>query len=400
MSAWEVNMVSAFGRGETLALALQENGFKVRLLDFSQAFSDKYRHGTGPFPAAKVAQLPAQKLWVDEIRLLPRGLSFWLPGGPLELSGPAAKIHQKQHPCLDALIQEQTRDEFKSDWLRRFVKSWASPYHYDSWVETSGEAFPFRKDIGLIPSIKEARVQSFERFQALDYEYIACRALNDVGVGGHRIHEVEVDAGQVKAIPGQQWIWCLSSQETELIGSASAQQLFGKSVRKAEWVWMFMFGACDRGSWSNAFPEYSIVIEDIHLPWNYANCFSMRWHDMDVFEIWMKVPAEAVFHAEQRASWAARAQEILRNRLPQAHWAVNPEEWGLCPHSPVLDAATRDWRQPAWKNWDWIAPETLPRLDFSARLERESQSYQRLTRWREEQMIKQGDRRDRPIHSS
>lgn len=400
MSAWEVNVISAFGRGESLALALQENGFKVRVLDFTGAFPEKYRRGVGPFPIVKEAVMPAQRPYMEEVKPLPRGLAFWLNEGPVELSGPLAGFFKEQNLFIEAAVAGEAHDDFRDDWLRRFLVHWTSPYHVEPWMPLARESFPALAPIGLIPAGKEGRVQTFERFQALEYEYLPCRALKDVAVESNRLREVEVDAGQVKALAGEQWVWCLSAQETELVGGPCAQAVFGGSVRKAEWVWLHLFGACERGSWTGAFPEYSVVIGDAFLPWVYANAFVMRWLEPDVFEIWMKVPAGSVFDSDQRVKWAAQAQALLTLRLPQAHWALDPEEWALCPNSPVYDLSTQDWRLPSWKNWDWIAPETTSRLDWSSRLQLEARSYDRLIQWRNEQMKKQGAPRDRALHPS
>jgi hypothetical protein len=400
MSAWDVNIITAFGRGESLALALQENGFKVRLLDFTDAFSEKYRRGVGPFPVVKESFMSAQRSYLDEVKVLPRGLVFWLPEGPVELSGPMADFYKEQFPFVEVAVTGEVHSEFREDWLRRFLVQWTSPYHVEPWRDLPRESFPAQALSGLVPAIKEGRVQTFERFQALDYEYLACRALKEVSIEPGRLREVEVDAGQTKAFAGDQWIWCLSAQETELVGGKCAETLFHGRVRKAEWVWFHLFGACERGSWTGAFPEYSIVVGDVCLPWTHGNAFVLRWLEPDIVEVWMKVPAASVLNSEQRAKWVHQAQTILSTRLPQAHWALAPEEWALCPHSPVFDVNTQDWREPAWKNWDWIAPETMSRLDWSSRLQSEARCYDRLIQWRNEQMKRQGASRDRALHPS
>lgn len=400
MSALEVNLISAFGRGETLAIGLQEHGFKVRVLDFTAAFSEKYNHGVGPFPVVRESYASIQKLWTDEVRSLPRGLSFWLPDGVLETKGPMADFFKRQNPAFESAAKDEAQAEFKEDWLRRFMGSWAAPLHVESWLPALASSFPFLADVGLIPASKEPRVQTFERFQTLDYEYVPCKLIKDVSIKGSRLAGIEVESGSMKAFGGEHWVWCLAGHETELVGASCMERLFGKSLRRPEWVWMNLIGACERGDWSSAFPEYSIVLGDVFLPWNYANAFVMRWIEPDVFDVWMKVPAASVFHAEQRARWAKEAQDILMARLPHARWAVNPEEWSLCPHSPVFDLSTKDWRAPSWKNWDWIAPETLSRLDWSARLQAEARCYDRLIQLRNEKMKKQGVERDRALHPS
>ncbi len=400
MNAWPVNIVSAFGRGETLALALQENGFDVQILDFTSALGGEWNQGGGPFPIAAQTYLPAQKQLLEEVRPLERGLTFWLPEGPLELGGQLATFFDGKFPAAHNLRTNSRAQDFEYDWLRRFMKTWASAFVTDSWSIGSGDStFPYADMIGLIPATKADRVMSFERFQTLGYKVTACTHLHDVQLEGGRITGLEAEAGRASVFEGAQWIWCLSSEESAKVGAEVANQIFAQHIRKPEWRWLSLQGHCERGPWSLGFPEYIAVIDDIHLPWNYTNLVLLRWTDADVFRAWIRVPDVSYRQVSKRVEWADEIAQKLSARLALANWKVDSENWSLCPHSPVFAAGARDERQPSWKNWDWIAPETTSRLDLSARLEREGQAYHRLIQWRNEQIKKQGAHRDHALHA-
>lgn len=400
MSAWPVNIVSAFGRGETLALALQEHGFDVQVLDFTAAFGEETNHGVGPFPIAERSFLPEQKALLEEARSLPRGLTLWLREGPIELGGPMAEHFENTFESVRLLKKNAVSSDFEHDWLRRLMRLWASPYNHESWKSNpSSPAFPFGDLLGVVPASKENRVMSFERYQTLEHKYIAAKYLRDVQFEGSRLTEVEVDAGGVLALRAPQWIWCLSSEETETLGPDVSAVVFSKGVRKSEWRWINFHGRCDRGSWSAGFPEYTLIVGDIHLPFTYTNLIVFRWVDVDHFQAWIKVPAASMRKAELRAEWAEEIRRELFRRLPQASWSVDAKGWSMCPHSTVFDETLEGEGLPVWKNWDWIAPETLPRLDLSARLQREAQAFDRLVQWKNEQMKKQGARGDHALHA-
>lgn len=399
-NTWPVHMVTAFGRGETLALALQDNGFDVQVLDFSQAFGPEWNEGAGPFPIAAQSFLPAQKAWLEEVRPLERGLSFWLPGGPFELSGAMSAFYEQQHAFIRHLKQNTATENFADDWLRRFMGLWTSPFQWDAWADSPRvNRFPYGDAVGLIPATKEARVMTFERYKVLDYKYLACQALHDVQFEGGRITELELESGNPLAVTGQQWIWCLTSEETAHLGADVAAQLFTRGVRKPEWCWMCFHGRCDRGPWTGGFPEHTIVLNDIHLPWTHTNMFILRWTDVDLFNVWFKVPAATCALDERRHKWAREIRTELMRRLDLANWSVDPMSWSVSPHAPVYDPEVSEESLPAWKNWDWISGESLPRLDLSARLEREAASLQRLLQWRNDQLKKQGVRRDQALHA-
>jgi len=396
---WSVNMISAYGRGETLALALQESGFDVQVFDFTEALGPEWDRGAGPFPIASASFIPKQEQFLSEVRPLSRGLTFWLPEGPIELAGPMADFFARRHPMISAL-KNGPAAEFEKDWLRRFMRHWIAPFQFEAWqAQTPGTAFPYSDNIGLIPASKEARVMSFERFQTLEHKYLAAQTLRDVQFEGPRITELEIESGRREAYSAPQWIWCLSSEESDRVGVEVSQNIFSRGIRKAEWRWLSFYGRCDRGPWSSGFPEYIIVLNDIHLPWAYANLMVLRWTDVDVFQVWLKVPAEAVKKDDRRFEWAEEVRAHLHKRLPDASWSVDSQQWSVCPHSPVFNVMDIEESLPTWKNWDWIAPESTSRLDFSARLEREAASFNRLLQWRNEQIKKQGARRDHALHA-
>ncbi len=151
--------------------------------------------------------------------------------------------------------------------------------------------------------------------------------------------------------------------------------------------------------WASGFPEYVTVFGDIHLPWVYGNAVLLRWLDADFYHVWIKVPVSAAQSPERRQEWAGDIERLLAQRLALANWRISAEKWWLCPNSTVFASSARDEKFLTWKNWHWISPETVGRLDISARLEREAEAYRKLVQWRNDQLKKQGVGRDSSLHA-
>ena len=166
-----------------------------------------------------------------------------------------------------------------------------------------------------------------------------------------------------------------------------------------EWTWISLDGTMKSGPWCDGLPTYSVVIGDIFLPWAYANTFVLRRLEGTRFRVWLKVPFERASHIDARRGWALGAENLLRARLPLADWSIDSGAWSRCPNSEVFPSSLRGELPGQWKNWDWISSETLPRLDLSARLEREATSFNRLIGWRNDQIKKQGVQRDHALHA-
>jgi hypothetical protein len=394
-----VTIVSALGRGETLALALHENGFQVQILDFSPAFPPEIHRGVGPFPVVNKTNLPAQRDLLKHLQPLPEGLSLWLKDGPLDLTGPMSEVHALSHPELKAWKAGGSGGEFGTAWLERWLRQWAAPFFSDSWLESADPAFPATQPLGLIPAEQEERATGFTHLMAKGVDVRACTSLREVRVESSRLEELDVECGMRLTAHARQWVWCLSSHETEALNAEVAKTLFWRGVWKPEWAWVSFEGLMKTGVWSEGLPTYTVVVGDVYLPWAYANAFVLRRIEGGRFRVWLKVPRVRVDNIDARRGWGLGVENLLRERLAAADWRIDSGAWSLCAHSEIFSRKQRGEAQAQWKNWDWISPENLPRLDLAARLEREAECYNRLAAWRNDNLKKQGVSRDRALHA-
>ncbi|MGE4133963.1 MAG: hypothetical protein AB7F86_20165 [Bdellovibrionales bacterium] len=398
MSEWSVQMVTAFGRGESLARALQAEDFDVQIFDLTSAFGSEYRRGLGPFPLSEGTYLPEHEdLWTASTPLR-RGLTVWLKEGPVEFSGRMSHFFLENHAAFRGAVQNTIGRDFDEDWLRRFLCQFTSAFHQETWLAGASQPFTITQPLRRTPAILEKPHSGYENFRDKP-GYHECKGLLDLQIESSRILEIEVEAGQPMAASGSQWIWCLSSYETEVLSPSVASMLFSSDVRRPEWLWVEWSGRAERGPWSEGFPSYTVVLEDVHLPWVYSNMFILEWHDSEKFSIWMKVPAESARNPHQREVWVHDVLRILNRRLEMAKWQIDTKGFGICPHSVVFPRRKREWAEPGWKNWDWIAPESIGRLDLGSRFGRELKSLQRIQNWRSDMLKKQGDAGDSAIHA-
>ncbi len=400
MRDWPVNIVSAFGRGESLALALHENGFQVQILDFTPAFPAEYHRGAGPFPIVNKTYLPAQRDLLKQLVPLPHGLNLWLKDGPLDLSGPFQSVHSAQHPELQAWRSGAAGSgEFSSTWLERWLRQWASPFYSETWNDSGDPAFPAAQPLGLLPIAQEERALNFMQLMSKGIGVRTCTRLMDARAESSKLLELEVECGTQLSAKSAQWVWCLSSHETKTLNEEVARVLFWRGVLEPEWAWISFEGSMEQGPWCDGLPALSVVMGDVFLPWVYANTFILRRCEGTRLRVWLKVPRTRGLVIDARRGWGLGVENLLRARLPQADWRIDSGAWSLCPTSEVYASEARGEVPGQWKNWDWISGETLPRLDLSARLEREADAFARLISWRNDQLKKQGVPRDHALHA-
>lgn len=400
MSQSTVNFISAFGRGETLALALHEHGFQVRIFDFTNAFPMEYHRGAGPFPVIDKAFTPAQREFLNEVELQPQGLTLWLKEGPIELTGPFSGVHIHSHPEIQAWKTNSSAGDFSRQWLKRFLREWTCAYYSDSWSEhASYEPFPAELLMGCVPYAREASLFSFDRLKVKGVEVVKCTSLQDVQFQSGRISEVELIAGTTVAIRAQQWVWCLSSSETKMFGEDVAHKIFGRHLLAPEWAWIGFKGGIHKGPWIEGLPGSFVVLGDVYLPWCYGNLAVVQRTDELKTRVWLKVPRARMHEIDARRQWSSDAEKILWQRLPMAEWKIDSADWSVCPHSEIYPVSKLGTKFNQWRNWHLISPETSSRLDMGARLENESECFRKLLQFRNEQ-VKKGGRSDHAVHAT
>jgi hypothetical protein len=399
MKGWQVAVVTAFGRGETLALELHERGFNVKVVDLTPAFSSSYHRGAGPFPIVQKSYLPAQRDLFKRTRPMTEGLTLWLKDGPLELNGPMTDIHRENSPALRAWKTGQRSSDFTQAWLVRWLNQWASPVYKEVWSKSDASYFPANQPLSLVPVADEARVMSFEWLTGMAVEVWSTRTIKDVRTENGRITDIEIENNGTRVVEADQWIWCLSSHETHMLAPAVADKIFWRGTIEPEWCWLAFDCTMKTGPWLQGWPDYSVLIGDIYLPWVYSNAAVLRRLEGDRLRVWLKVPFARAEDIDARRGWALGIENLLRSHLPAADFKVDSSAWQLCPNSLIFAEDALSQGGGKWKNWDWISPENLPRVDMAARLEREAECFERLIVWQSEQIRKQRGRRDTALHA-
>lgn len=400
MSPWKVTIVTAFGRGESLALMLADSGFTVRILDFTPGLPKRYGSGPGPFPILQQMFLPSQKPIVTELQILSRGICFWLPSGPIELAGPMASFYQEHNPAVMTLVTNEEGADFESDWMRKWMHHWVSPYYCESWQRTFGRSFSGREPLGFWNEQDEKDHFSFTSFKSTGGDYSECSGLVDMQAVGSRLVEIEAESKRSFAEQSEQWIWQLSTHETRLLNPRVAETLFGRDVREPTWHWMCVTAELSQARGPTGMPDYGAMVEDLYQPWTHENVIVWRWLTDFKVQLWLKVPASYWEDEASRRQVLVRMQSVWEMRMPGVKWKFDFDSWWVNPACAQYPLSTREWSLAHWKNWNWISPESDGRVDFAARLESGAQAYHRLIQWRNDLVQKQGEKQgDSEIHA-
>lgn len=351
----QVNLISAFGRADGLAVELKRRGFSVTLYDFTKQMAQGQDLSGGPFPLV-VGSTALELLNNVKEAELPRGIVFWLPQGPLELSGPMAEYFSSQNLAIQYLreggLRRRRANDFSIEWMSQFLYQLASPWLTESTKAYSmNGTFPYDQALVLL---KDATYLAVLEKNARDagVEYIKAETMPSIELDGRRIKG------------SASWVWCLSSFATQNLSEDLAKKLFPE-VLEPDWQWVRMDLRSSIGTWWSGVPSWSIVIEDIYLPWTHDNMFVLRKRSGGNWEAWMKVPFHRLSEPTAWHAWARGVENVLLRRLPHGQWRADESSLKTGPQGSIYDFEKRNWQAPNLSNFYFCAPEVLPRLDVA-----------------------------------
>lgn len=363
-----VIVVSAFGRADNLAVELQRKGFEVSLVDCTERLMQGQNLGAGPFPI--VSDSPGSQYLESTVKSenLERGLVFWLPEGPIELSGPMADFFKSNKVELQQIeiLQngKKASAEFKQKWLWLFLHQLVSPWFAESTkADLVGEAFNPKASMFLVNSTNFLKSLAKATSDAGVARY-NLGALENIEIDNNRILDLGLKTNFNWNGKTAHYVWALSSYETERLNSGVAQKLFSGKVLEPTWQWIRFDLRSSVGSWCSGFPSWQVVIEDIYLPWTHTNSFILQKGPSGNWEVWLKVPHHRLQDPKSWFEWARGVEAVLIKRIPHGQWVCDEGSLNTDPQGLIFDIESYGWQPPKIQNLLFCAHEVLEQLDW------------------------------------
>jgi hypothetical protein len=432
----DVVIVSAFGRGNWMAAELAGKAVAVQLVDVTDHLGRwAPEDWEGPFGffrhddllSSQVTRLTEED-YHDE---LADGFTVWVKEGPLDMRGHLAnywldkipgyalskKYIQTFHTVAKADLEDVEDDllneGFAKNWIAQLAHQLASPVFTPNALGLQeGEPLPLFAPFAIRRVTRKGLAKSLDWCRSLGVEVLGGAKLVDVALEGRNCVGVQFGGDVARVVQAENFVWCLSSAETQFLAPNATAHFFPKGVLNPEWSWMRWRVQGQLGNYAGAVPAHFVMIDDLGLPWTHANLLIVQRCEVDgKFDVWARIPAH---HRFQRGFCEEFGREIaakLDGRIPNFKCAVQdqPQDYHydvseLGPSLlPVFDAATRAaWSPRGLKNVEFDGVEAARNLDWTGRFARQNQIVAKLLKWKQARLAKleKGGGRDRSIHPS
>lgn len=417
MTETRVAIVSCYGRGHWLAVALQRAGLVVQLLDVSDSIGswilEEAEGPFGIFQNDRVESSQWERLIEDDPPLAtPAGWTLWLKSGPVEFRGAVTKHRLSQLGIGAELIsvlqgrpsagdlRKVSMQSFAQNWLGQLAEQLtASDYRPNAQALQMDLAEAYRPDwFGTFHSRQASRaghlrsldwcrrqgVKVWPKAQVVDLSLHNRRDLKGL--------EVKAEDSQVaQVIDFEQLIWCLTSEETQMLNAGVAKTLYPTGALEPEWLWTRFRVRIGAGDLRDNLPQHLVLLEDPDLPWTHENLLLLiHTGSADLFDVWMKLPNGQRFNRGYLTERADELLVLLGKRLVNtpvelANLPIGAEftaaEVGP-PRQPVFNAEQRRKFRPAeFRNLSLDSVEQRPALGWNSQFVTEQQIFRKIIAW-------------------
>lgn len=338
----DIAIISAFGRGHWLAVELAKLGIPVSLLDVTGQLGrwspEDFEGPFGFFKSSEIRDSQWERMLADDPpHLVTSGFTFWLAEGPLELQGPSSS-HRLQNLKVPEKVQKYVTDfsvsqcpvdikkmAFSENWLAQFSHSFAAVV---STAQAESLQEGWKQDLFSSLYIRQVTRQGFEK--SLQW----CRdhgvhvkqnvQIKDLSFNGkNNLAGLEVRTEKLGIFKSEKFVWCMSSEETSMLGSSVLSGLFPAGTIEPEWVWIRYRFRIETLNPRTLFcleqlPLHCVLIAELNLPWVEENMVVLqRTTSSDLFDAWIRIPNLHRFQRQYLDEKGVVIAQFLEKRIPE-----------------------------------------------------------------------------------
>ncbi len=396
---YDVALISIYGRANWLAAELAEKGKSVVLIDVSQLFGhwapEDWEGPFGFFHADTLKASQKERLSEDDYHeAVDEGFVLWLSSGPIELKGSLSAhwlsdfenqgvnvqhvsgVNNKTELQVSESAQQLQKEEFQHSWFAHLSHQMASNVFLDN-----NESVRRGRPLNLFSPYYIRRVSRRGLEQSLNW----CKTKGVTVISGAKVVDMQVDKKSVSAlevesahsevIDADNFIWMLSSDESQRFSKKITETLYPNGAVESQWAWVRYRLKLSKTLATESLPLKFVIIDDLELTWAYENmCLVQKTVQEDSLDVWVRIPTQHRFQKSYLENLSSFICKLIHKKVPESYPEVvdmpqdyhyNYEALGP-PRFPVYDREELKTFKPSifnnvyydgpefWVNMDWV----------------------------------------------
>jgi hypothetical protein len=336
-------IISAFGRAHWLAVQLAHKGFSVQLVDVTKQLGPwlpaDFEGPFGFFKSAFWAESYLERLKQEGVaKELSNGFTVWLNSGPLELRSPLtgyrlraleqSDIIQKYVQNHDGYSDIQKKETafrlrslpFSTKWFAKFAHYFMANNLIP--VVDCNEDYFIRSH--LCPVLDQYFIRSPDQ-ETIEKSLVWCESqgvvvvrnaqIPDVALSGSRIDGFEIQSEKSGFVKSSQYVWGLSSLETQFAFPKVFKKLFTKVI-EPDFLWQRFRITLPASKERDTLPASFLLMDELEFPWTHENFILVRKSDGgEEFDVWALLPYSQRFQKKFLQEYADKIVQKFYQRL-------------------------------------------------------------------------------------
>ncbi len=416
-----VLIVSAYGREHWLAVQLVRLGFDVQLIEVTHKLGKwTPSHYEGPFgifispvwTASYIDRLFQERITHEA----PNGFSIWLKDGPIELRSPVTtyrleQLNQKEKILKYVHNHDGYSDSQKKDTANRlenlsFNEKWfAKLAHYlmaNKTIPTIVENENYLNRELICPLLdafflrrpqESALESSLQWCESQGVVVVRNGEVPDLAIHGSEVEGFEVQSAKSGFVRAHQFIWGLSSLETQYAFPKVFHKIF-KDTAVPDYSWQkFKVKLADTPE-QKVLPISFLMIENLEFPWVHENFAivnkNLTDQNSDEFDVWILIPFSQRFQTKYLENTIQKFLNQLFERAPRLkpklislpiEAASTSQDLGGIPFPVYDENVLSKTLTKNFSNLHFDNPETWPLLSWHGSYFGQSQIIDHISKW-------------------
>jgi hypothetical protein len=338
-----VMIVSAFGREHWLAVQLVRKGFSVQLVDVTKQLGQwlpvDYEGPFGFFKSVFWSDSFLDRLKQDGAsQELPNGFVLWLKSGPLELRSPLtnyrmralgqSEIIQKyvqNHDVYSDIQKKETALRLKAlPFLSKWLAKFAHYFMANQLIPTVDHNDDFFVRANICPAsetyfvrdvTEETLEKSMQWCESQGVAVVRNAQIADVAISGSNIDGFEIQAEKSGFVKANQYVWGLTSLETQFAFSKVFKKLFTRTI-EPELLWQRFRFSIPPSEERDLLPAAFLILDELEFPWTHENFLLIKkGADGEYLDAWVQLPYSQRFQKKYLEEQAQKISKVLEQKF-------------------------------------------------------------------------------------
>ncbi len=334
----DVFIVSAFGRGDWLAVELKKSGMSVAFIDVSAQLGNwPVEDITGPFGLFMLERYHQSYLeYISQIgnfSAVESGFTVWTSDGPIEMKSPVTAYRFSQmglHPQVrDFLSHYETFDlknkkalqneSFQRVWPLNLAHQLGSTTYMSNRTALEGDSsLPINQSFLVNRPGRDVFERSLKWVESHGIKVFTGGKIVDIAIlGRHALAGVEIQGPQAGFFKFDNLVSCISSEETYFIDERLGKKLFPQGAMECHWSWMRFRLKVENCGEISSLPQHLCWITDVMEPWTHENlCLLQKTALLENLDAWVRVPTVQRFNKDYLTNLGARILRNFEEKIP------------------------------------------------------------------------------------